>query len=57
MAKINITDEAIKNAIKAYKNSDEPLAKVTVACLKELLKYRELGTVKELDKALMDLYG
>lgn len=54
---MNITYEVVENALKAYKAipSEEPLAKVTIMCLEELLKYKDLGTVKEIEEVLMTM--
>lgn len=50
-----VSDEVLENAIKSYKVARESaLDGVVYECLKELKKYRELGTYEELNETLED---
>lgn len=46
-----LDNEVLENAIKCYEiTMEEPLSNVTYCFLKELKRYRELGTLEEIKK-------
>lgn len=48
-----LDDEVLENAIKCYEiTMEEPLSNVTYCFLIELKKYRELGTLEELEELI-----